>query len=170
MHYHGLTTMSDAKPRRGGREAARDQVARAEAAPIESPPMIAPEMPPMAQPAATPAAAEPVARDVAVAEDAWTTLAQAQAALVRGLEEAAIEMTGMTRGGLAASTDAGLALLGAKSFAEIVEINAGLTRRGVDVMIEGSARLSEIGAKAVADASRPLLSRLGAPWNAAGTG
>jgi hypothetical protein len=157
--------MSDAKPRRGGREATRHQVARAEAAPAESPPMIAPEMPPVAPPAA-----EPAARDVAEVEDAWTTLAQAQAALTRGLEEAAVEMTGMTRGGLTASTDAALALLGARSFAEIVEINVGLARRGVDVMIEGSARLSEIGAKAVADASRPLLSQLGAPWSAAGSG
>jgi len=34
-----------------------------------------------------------------------------------------------------------------------------LTRRGVDAMLEGSAKLSEIGAKAVSNASRPILSR-----------
>jgi hypothetical protein len=50
------------------------------------------------------------------------------------------------------------------SFSQAVEINAALARRGVDAMIEGSAKLSEIGVKAVEDASRPILSQLGGSW------
>ena len=48
-----------------------------------------------------------------------------------------------------------------------VEINAGMARRGFDAMVEGSARLSEIGVKAMSEASRPLFTRWSAAWNAA---
>ena len=70
-------------------------------------------------------------------------------------------MTGISRSGMAATADAAVALLGARTFAEAIEINAGLARRRVDAMLEGSARLSEIGATAITDASRPFLSRFG---------
>ena len=86
----------------------------------------------------------------------------AQTALARGFEEIAAEMTGIARSGVAASTDAALALLGARTFAEAVEINASLARRRFDAMVEGSARLSDIGVKAITEASRPFLPRLGA--------
>jgi hypothetical protein len=146
--------MSDAKPRRAARDAGRSDIATGEAVPIDTSPTIAPEAPAAApQPAA---------------DDSWTTLAETQAALTRGFEEAAVELTGMARSGFAATADAAIALLQAKTFADIVEINAGLARRGVDAMIEGSARLSEIGVKAVAATSRPLLSRLDATWSNAG--
>ena len=64
-----------------------------------------------------------------------------------------------------AQGNAAVALLGVKTFSEAVEINATLARRGVDAMIEGSAKLSEIGVKAMSDASRPVLSRLGESWS-----
>ena len=65
-------------------------------------------------------------------------------------------MTGISRSGMAATADAAVALLGARTFAEAIEINAGLARRRVDTMFEGSARLSEIGATAIADASQAI--------------
>ena len=37
-------------------------------------------------------------------------------------------------------------------------------------MIESSAKLSEIGVKAMTEASRPILSQLGAPWSGPGGG
>jgi hypothetical protein len=105
----------------------------------------------------------------AAAETAWTAVAEAQSALARGFEKAAVEMTGIGRSGAAATADAAVALLGARTFAEALEINAALARRNFDTIFEASARLSEIGAKAVADASRPLLSRYGSGWNRLGT-
>jgi hypothetical protein len=101
----------------------------------------------------------------ASAETAWTAFADAQSALARGFEQAAVEMTGIGRSGLAATADAAVALLGARTIAEAIEINAALVRRSLDSMFESSARLSEIGAKAVADASRPMLSRYGWRWS-----
>ena len=78
------------------------------------------------------------------------------AALARGFERAAVEVTGISRSGMAATADAAVALLGARTFAEAIEINAGLARRRVDAMLEGSARLSEIGATAITDASQAI--------------
>ena len=92
-------------------------------------------------------------------EDFWAAFTAAQAALARGAERIAIEMTTMSRSGIAAATDAAVALLGARTVAEAVEINAGLARRGADSMLESSARLSEIAAGAVTDAYRPILAK-----------
>jgi hypothetical protein len=89
--------------------------------------------------------------------DPWTAFAETQAALARGLEAIVVEITGMTRSGIAAASDAAIALFGARTFSAAVEINAELARRGVDAVIEGSAKLSDIGAKAVSAASRPML-------------
>jgi hypothetical protein len=102
------------------------------------------------------AAAEPQADSV---EDPWTAFAEVQAVLARGFEEIAVEVSGMTRSGFAAAADATVALLGARTFAEAVEINAALAQRGVDAVIAGSAKLSEISLKAVSAVSRPILSR-----------
>ena len=63
------------------------------------------------------------------------------AALARGFEKAAVEVTGISRSGMAATADAAVALLGARTFAEALEINAGLARRRVryDVRSLGEA-------------------------------
>jgi hypothetical protein len=97
-------------------------------------------------------------------------LVEAQTALARGFESAAVEMTGLTRSGFAAAADAAIALLGARTFAETLEINAGLAQRSVDTLIEGSAKLSEISVKAVAEAARPILSRAGGAWSGIAAG
>jgi len=178
--------MSDVKPKRPARASIEGQMSPGTAVPIEAAPTSNPEDPPApevvsAPPAAVPEAmpqvvsaepaaiAEPVLEIVAAVvepqadsvEDAWAAFAEAQAVLARGFEEIAVEVTGMTRSGFAAAADATIALFGAKTFSQAVEINAALARRGVDAMIEGSAKLSEIGVKAVSDASRPILSQIG---------
>ena len=96
--------------------------------------------------------------------DAWEAMLRAQTVLTRGVEEMTLTLSGLTRMGIAATADAAIALLAARSFAEAVEINAGLMRRNADAMIEGVAKLSEIGAKAAQEAARPVLSRFGADW------
>jgi hypothetical protein len=101
------------------------------------------------------------------ADDDWMALAAAQTVLARACEAIAAEVGGLTRSSVAAGSDAALALLDARTLAEAVEINAGLARRNLDTVVEGSARLSEIAVKAMAEAARPFLSRLSATWNAA---
>src|SRR5436190_20167498 len=68
----------------------------------------------------------------AAADDSWMAGTDAQAALAHGFEEFAVEITSLTRTGMVAGADAALALFGARTLAEVVEINAGLARRGVD--------------------------------------
>ncbi|MGE0259921.1 MAG: phasin family protein [Alphaproteobacteria bacterium] len=126
--------------------------------------------PAVGAPGVAPFGTSPKAALGATEEDTWTALAEAQSALARGFEQAAFEMTGMSRSGMAATADAAVALLGARTLAEAIEINAGLARRGVDAMLEGAARLSEIGAQAAADASRPLIARFARNWSALGGG
>jgi len=177
------TTMSDAKPRRTARESGRSEIASGEIVPTQTAPIIAPVIAPEFAPeaaAAAPTAPEaastrPVAasepampvraesvESEAAADDAWAAFTDMQAALARGFVEAALEVSAITRTGIAAAAAAATAMLGARTFAEAVEINAGLIRGRSDAMIAGSARLSEIGVKAVTEASRPILARFGA--------
>jgi hypothetical protein len=159
--------MSDVKPRRAGREAVSVEPAARAAAPAEPAPAIA--APPKTAPAALPPppAAESVPPSAAPeADHGWNLVAEAHAAWSRGFEEIAVEVSELARTSMSAASDAAIALLGARTFAEAVEINAGLARHGVDAMIEHSAKLSEIGVKTVTQASRPVLSQLGALWKA----
>ena len=176
--------MSDVKPKRPVRASKQSEISPGEALPIEAAPPIIPEDPPAPEIVSAPPAAvaepapevvsappeavvQPVLEIVsAVAEpqadsveDPWTAFAEAQAVLARGFEEIAVEVSGMTRSGFAAAADATVALLGARTFAEAVEINAALAQHGVDAVIAGSAKLSEISLKAVSEVSRPILSR-----------
>jgi hypothetical protein len=168
--------MSDVKPRRTARETAAAESSTLEMAGEaiggEPMPTVVPEAASIPEPPAAIAAAmtEPVpppaiAAAAAAADDSWTAVADVQAALTRGFAEFAAEVTGLTRTGMVAGADAALALLGARSLAEVVEINAGLAQRGADAAITGSARLSEIGLKTMSDASKPLLNRFGTGWD-----
>lgn len=184
--------MSEAKPRRIGREVARNDGTVGEGVPPEIEPVtIAPVGPEAAEaeerepravaaapPTMTPVQSplEPASQAIGEsvktpnlsADDGWAALAEMQAALATGCEELALEITAIARSDIAAATDAATAMLGARSFAEAVEIGAGMIRRRADAMIEGSAKLSEIGVQAAAAASRPILTRLATGWNTAG--
>jgi hypothetical protein len=176
--------MSDAKAKRPTRDSARSEAAATERTLAVSEPTVdaaAPAADNASQAAAseTPASvaaiaasphpahrAEPTPAEPApaVASDAWTTLTEVQSALARACEETAAQVGDITRSGIAAGTDAALALLGARTFAEAIEINAGLAQRGFDAIVAGSAKLTEIGVKAMTAASRPVVAQLSAGW------
>jgi len=162
--------MSDARPRRAARDSARrEPESSAEPAAVElapthnaapvadqptEPPPPAIEAPPEPPPGAdAPTAALPTQPEF---DGGWTVLAEAQAVFARACEQIAQEVDGAARSGIAAGTDAALALLDARTLAEAIEINAGLARRGFDAIVASSARLSEIGVKALGEAARPL--------------
>lgn len=167
--------MSDVKPKRTPRESGPHKISPGETGSSATAPVIVPKTPqaPEVVSASPSAVAEPGPEIASAAarpqidslDDPWTAFADAQAVLARGFEEIATAVTGMTRSGIAAAADAAVALIGVRTFSEAVEINAALARREVDAMIEVSARLSEIGLKAVSEASQPILSRFGGPWS-----
>jgi hypothetical protein len=172
--------MRDVKPKRTARESGPRKISPDETEPNATAPEIVPKTPQAeeivsARPAAV---AEPAPEIVSASaerqtdsvDDPWTAFTDAQAVLARGFEEIAAEVGGLTRSGIAAAADAAVALIGVRTFSEALEINAALARRGTDAMIEGSAKLSEIGAKAMTEAARPILSRFGGPWSGEAVG
>jgi hypothetical protein len=172
--------MNDVTPKRTARQSERGKISPDEALPTAAAPTIVPQAPTVAEvvvprpvavaepaPQVVSAPAKPPADSV---DQSWTRFVEAQAVLARGFEEIAVELTGMTRSSIASVMDAAVALVGARTFSEAVDIHAGLARRGVDAMIEGSARLSEIGVKAISESGRPVLSRLSLTWSGVGPG
>jgi len=98
----------------------------------------------------------------AEAPEGWGALFEAQSALARGYEQMWSELSGLTRGGIAASGEAAVAMLTARTFSDAIQINTELARRNIEAAVEGSAKLSEIGVKTLSAASRPLLAPFGA--------
>jgi hypothetical protein len=84
-------------------------------------------------------------------------LTTAQAALIRGYDEILDTVTGLTKTGIVASRDAGIALLTAKTLSDAIAINADLSRKGCEALIESSIKFSEIGFKAIGDTARSIL-------------
>ncbi|HEV2336509.1 MAG TPA: phasin family protein [Stellaceae bacterium] len=163
--------MRDVKPKPTVRDSESRKISPGETGPTANAPATAPAAEVVsAEPAAVAESAPQIVaataeRQADSAGDPWAAFSDAQAALARGVEEIAAEVTLMTRSGIAATADAAVALFGVTTFAEVVEINAALARRGTDAVIEGSAKLSEIGVKLIGEATRPILSRFGVPWS-----
>lgn len=186
--------MSDSKAKRAARESVRPEFVAPEPPHTETAVAVATEMPALAESTSVPLpeTPEPVGAAISGAaisrvagpaamqaaemaerageavakssDDAWAAMAEAQAALARGFEAMTAELSGATRSGVDAAAEAATALLGARTFAEVVEINAGLARRSFDKLVGSSTKLSEIGIRAATEASTPLLARLGAVW------
>jgi hypothetical protein len=166
--------MSDIKVKRAMRESVQSDAATPPAKTASAPqpeavPTVAPFEPPAPAPAFAPASMKSTGPAGAAASDdifaygqqSWAALAEAQAAVARGFEAFIGEMTNFTQSEMAAAANTATAMLGVKTFAEAVEVNLGFARRSFDALIGSAAKLSDIGAKAAAETSRPILSRLG---------
>jgi hypothetical protein len=84
-------------------------------------------------------------------------IGESQRVIASGVKALALEMSGMAHANLAAAGDSAAAMIGARSFADAVEIQLGFARRSLDSLLAGSARLSDIGARLASDASRPIV-------------
>ena len=165
-----MSNISNIKVKRTARESAHNKAATPPAKTASTPqPEAAPTPPPFEAAAAVPVPASmkpaainrpaPSSDMFAYGQQSWAALAEAQAAAVRGFEALLGEMTSFTRSEMAAAANSATAMLGAKNLTEAVEVNIGYARRSFDALIGSAAKLSEIGAKAAAEASKPMLSR-----------
>jgi hypothetical protein len=165
-----MSNISNIKVKRAARESVHNEAAPSPAKTASTPqPEAAPTPPPFEAAAAAPAPASmkpaattraaPSGDMFAYGQQSWAALAEAQAAAVRGFEALLGEMTSFTRSEMAAAAHSATAMLGAKNFTEAVEVNLGYARRSFDALIGSAAKMSEIGAKAAAEASKPMLSR-----------
>jgi hypothetical protein len=159
--------MSDIKAKRVPRESIQNGSREPSAAePVAPTPTETSPKPAPPSVAAAPRHAAPADDVFAYGQQAWAALAEAQAAAARGFEALVGEINTLTRSEMAAATNSATAMLGVKTLAEAVEVNLGYARRSFDALIGSSAKLSEIGVKAAADASRPILTRFGSGWKA----
>ncbi len=119
--------------------------------------------------ATPPAAAAPGEREVHddfahFGREAFAAVAESQAALARGLEAISAEMAGLARSGIDTATRTATRMLGIKTISDAIEVNALFARASFDTLVDGSARLSELGVRLAAESSQPLLARLGEGW------
>jgi phasin protein len=98
---------------------------------------------------------------------AASSLAQSQAALARGIEALSAEMAGLALSGMNIAARTATKLLAVKTLADAIEVNAGFACGSFDALVDGSAKLSELGMKLATDVSQPLFRQLGKGWSKA---
>jgi len=96
--------------------------------------------------------------------EAFAALVQSQTAMARGLEALSAELAGLALSGIDAAARTATDILAIKTLSDAIELNAGFTRSGFHALLDGSARLSELGVKLAAEASQPILTQLGKGW------
>jgi len=129
------------------------------AAPADLPPPVPAALPQVVENAAQ------ATRDLG--EEALAAFSESQAAVARGLEAMTAEIGELARAGIAAATRSATAMLSAKSLSDAFEINMNCARQSLDALIDGSAKLSEIGVKLASEASRPVLAQCAQGWGMA---
>ena len=97
--------------------------------------------------------------------EAVAALVQAQTAVARGLEALGAEVAGLALSRIDAAARTATGMLAVKTLSDAIELNAGFTRSSIDAFVGGSAKLSELGAKLVAEASQPILTQLSRGWS-----
>lgn len=101
-------------------------------------------------------------------EEALTAFASSQAALARGLEALSGEMIGFARAGFDTAMRAASGMLGVKTVADAMEINAGCARNGMDAFLGASARLTAIAVTLAGETAQPLIGQFGKGWGGPG--
>jgi len=99
--------------------------------------------------------------------EAFAALVQSQTAVARGLEALSAELAGLALSRIDAAARTATDMLAVKTLSDAIELNAGFTRNSIDALVGGSAKLSELGARLVAEASQPILTQLGRGWSKA---
>jgi len=89
---------------------------------------------------------------------------KANVALSEGLEAIGKELMGYARTSLEAASQTASALLGAKTFEEVVQIQSDLAKSNLEALLQGSAKLSELGVSVANEAFAPLGGRVEAAF------
>jgi hypothetical protein len=85
------------------------------------------------------------------------SMSESQTAVASDVAAMALEMNGLARANLTAAGESVAAFFGARSLVDAVEIQLGFARRSLDAMVDGSAKLGEIGVRLANDAAKPIL-------------
>jgi hypothetical protein len=85
------------------------------------------------------------------------SIGESQTAVASNFTAMALEMNRLAHANLTAASEGMAALFAATSLVDAIEIQLGLARRGLDAMVDGSAKLGEIGLRLANDAAKPML-------------
>jgi hypothetical protein len=100
-----------------------------------------------------------------IGREAFAALVESRLVLANGFEALSEECAGLARSGIDAAARTAIGMLGVKTLADAIEVNAGFARTSFDHWIGGSAKLSELGAKLAAESAQPFLTRsVNAGW------
>jgi len=80
---------------------------------------------------------------------------KANVALSEGLEAIGKELMGYARTSLETASQTASALLGAKTFEEVVQLQTDLAKSNLETLLQGSAKLSELGVSVANEALAP---------------
>jgi phasin family protein len=95
-----------------------------------------------------------------VGRENFTAVMRANVALSEGLEALGKEVIQYARRSFEQAAETATALLGAKTFEDVVQLNTQFAKTNMECLIERSARLSEMGVKVASDAMAPLGGRV----------
>jgi hypothetical protein len=159
-----METKGKRAPRASGTSAVPAEMPTLAEAPAEAPAFaVAPAAAPTPQ-LPPPAESQTPEEIGQLGREAIAALAESQAAMARGLEAMSDEMAGLTRAGIDIAARSATEMLGVKTFSDAFEVNALFARKSFDSLLDGSAKLSGLGVKLAAEASRPILTQLGQGW------
>ena len=95
-----------------------------------------------------------------VGRENFTAVLRANAALSEGLEALGKEVIQYARRSFEQVAETATALLGAKTFEDVVQLNSQFAKANLEGLIERSAKLSEMGVKVATEAMAPLGGRV----------
>ena len=90
----------------------------------------------------------------------FAAVLKANAALSEGLEAIGKEVIGYAKTSFESAAETAAALLGAKTFEDVVQVNTEFTKAYIERFIERSQKLSEMSVKLANEAMAPLGSRV----------
>ena len=93
---------------------------------------------------------------------------RANAALTEGLEAISKEVMGYARNSFEDAAETATALLAAKTFEDVVQLNSDFAKASFERIVERSTKLSEIGVKVANEALAPLGDRVEATFQKLG--
>jgi phasin family protein len=92
--------------------------------------------------------------------DNFAALVKANGAVAEGLEALSKEVVLYTKASLDSAGQTAKALLAAKSFEDVVQVQTAFAKEAIEAFVDRSAKLSEMGLKVANDAFAPLGGRV----------
>ena len=96
--------------------------------------------------------------------DNFAAMTKSNMALTEGLQAISEEILGYARSSMTSASQTAAALLGARTFDEVVHLNTELAKSSIETLLARSAKLSEMGASVATETMAPLEGRIEATF------